>query len=86
MANALFAFGKETLLSTTNYNGFGSDSIKDVLVDHGTDTPVPATDTHLPNANKALAMLAPVLWKFTYVNGCACAGCSCCNCVSWTDV
>lgn len=47
MANALFAFGKETLLSTTNYAGFDSDSIKDILVDHGTDTPVPATDTHL---------------------------------------
>lgn len=45
MANVLFDFGRESFLDG-NLDWTGT-LIKAVLVDHGVDTPVPATDQHL---------------------------------------
>jgi hypothetical protein len=45
MANAFFALGREKFL--TGAIDFATDNIKIVLVDEGTDTPVPATDEFL---------------------------------------
>lgn len=45
MANALFDFGRESFLAgDLDWDGF---NIKLVFVDHGVDTPVPATDQDL---------------------------------------
>lgn len=45
MANALFDKGREGFLDGSI--DWDTDNIKVVLVDHGVDTPVPATDTFL---------------------------------------
>ena len=45
MANALFDFGRESFL--LGDIAWDTDNIKAVLVDHGTDTPVPGTDQYL---------------------------------------
>jgi hypothetical protein len=45
MADALFDKGREGFLDGSI--DWDTDNIKAVLVDHGTDTPVPATDTFL---------------------------------------
>lgn len=45
MANAMFAAGREGYLAGDL--AWDTDNIKAVLVDHGTDTPVPATDSFL---------------------------------------
>lgn len=45
MANALFDFGRQSFLDGNI--DWSVDNIKAVLVDHGTDTPVPATDQDL---------------------------------------
>lgn len=45
MADALFDKGREGFLDGSI--DWDTDTIKAVLVDHGTDTPVPATDTFL---------------------------------------
>lgn len=45
MANALFDFGRESFLAGNL--DWDANAIKAVLVDHGTDTPVPGTDQHL---------------------------------------
>ena len=45
MANALFDKGREGFLDGSI--DYDTDSIKAVLVDHGTDTPVPSTDQNL---------------------------------------
>lgn len=45
MANAMFAKGREAFLAGDI--DWAADNIKCVLVDHGTDTPVPATDQYL---------------------------------------
>lgn len=45
MADALFAKGREGFLDGSI--DWDTDTIKAVLVDHGTDTPVPATDQFL---------------------------------------
>ena len=45
MANAMYAKGLEALW--TGSINWGSDNIKVVMTDHGTDTPVPATDEFL---------------------------------------
>lgn len=45
MANALFAKGREAFLGGDL--DWDAHTIKDILVDHGVDTPVPATDDNL---------------------------------------
>lgn len=45
MANALFAKGRQAFLDADI--DWSADNIKAVLVDHGSDTPVPATDQFL---------------------------------------
>lgn len=45
MANALFDAGREGFLGGTN--DWDGNTIKLVFVDHGVDTPVPATDANL---------------------------------------
>lgn len=47
MASALFAKAKESFLSQNPSIDMDTDNIKIVLVDNGTDTPVPATDQFL---------------------------------------
>lgn len=47
MANALFAKAKESFISANPVIDLDTDDIKVVGVDHGTDTPVPATDQFL---------------------------------------
>lgn len=47
MANALFAKAKESFISQNPSIDMDTDDIKVVGVDHGTDTPVPATDQFL---------------------------------------
>jgi hypothetical protein len=47
MANALFAKGRESFLSQNPALDWDTHDIKVVLVDHGVDTPVPATDQYL---------------------------------------
>lgn len=47
MANALFAKAKESFISQNPSIDMDTDNIKVVGVDHGTDTPVPATDQFL---------------------------------------
>lgn len=47
MANALFSKAKESFISQNPSIDIDSDNIKVVGVDHGTDTPVPATDQYL---------------------------------------
>lgn len=47
MANALFTPAKESFISQNPSIDMDSDNIKVVGVDHGTDTPVPATDQFL---------------------------------------
>lgn len=44
MANALFDKARESFLSQNPGLDWDTDTIKVILVDHGTDTPVPATD------------------------------------------
>jgi len=45
MANQLYDFGRESfLLGNVNWSG---DTIKVVLIDHGNDTPLPASDQYL---------------------------------------
>lgn len=45
MANALFDSGREGFLAGNL--DWDADTIKDILVDHGTDTPAPTTDDNL---------------------------------------
>lgn len=47
MANALYAKAKESFISQNPSIDMDTDDIKVVGVDHGTDTPVPATDQFL---------------------------------------
>lgn len=47
MANGLFAKARESFLSQNPSIDLDTDTIKAVLVDHGTDTPVLATDQYL---------------------------------------
>lgn len=47
MANALFAKAKESFISANPVIDLDTDDIKIVGVDHGSDTPVPATDQFL---------------------------------------
>lgn len=47
MANALFDKGRESFLSQNPALDWDTDTILLVLVDHGSDTPVPATDQFL---------------------------------------
>lgn len=47
MANALFTLGRESFLSQNPALDWDTDTIKAVLVDHGSDTPVAATDQYL---------------------------------------
>lgn len=47
MANALFDKGRESFLSQNPAIDWDTDTIKGVLVDHGSDTPLPATDQYL---------------------------------------
>ncbi len=49
MANALYVEYKNSILgaATHSFPDMNTDNIKSVLVDHGTDTPVPATDQDL---------------------------------------
>lgn len=47
MANALFAKAKESFISANPVIDLDTDDIKVVGVDHGSDTPVPATDQFL---------------------------------------
>lgn len=47
MANALFAKAKESFISQNPSIDMDTDDIKVVGVDHGTDTPLPATDQFL---------------------------------------
>lgn len=47
MANAAFAKAKESFISQSPSIDMDTDDIKVVLVDEGTDTPVPATDQFL---------------------------------------
>lgn len=47
MANALFDKARESFLSQNPSIDYDTDNIKVVMVDHGTDTPVPATDQYL---------------------------------------
>ncbi len=47
MANALFAAYKENMLGTGTRVDIDADTIKDELIDHGVDIPLPATDDFL---------------------------------------
>jgi len=71
MANQLFAAGKQRLLGhATEGIDLINDTIKAVLVDHGTDTPVPATDVYLSDiAAGARVAISPALANKTTTGG-----------------
>lgn len=72
MANALFAAYKESMLSQTTPVDFDADDIKAVGVDHGTDTPLPASDDFLDDIGAgARIFTSPNLGSKTVTGGVA---------------
>lgn len=70
MANALFDKGREGFLDGSI--DWDTDTIKAVLVDHGVDTPVPATDQFLSDISAgARVAISPALTGKTVTNGVA---------------
>ena len=82
MANALFTSYRRDCLVRDIGADYDTDNIKAVLVDHGTDTPVPATDDYLDD----IAVGARVATSGNFANKTGVGGTADADDVTWTSV
>lgn len=71
MANALFDKAREFFLGQATALDWDSQNIKACLVDHGVDTPVPATDDFLDDISTAVISTSPNFTTKTVTAGVA---------------